>query len=289
MKGARSAQSRPYWVRYVVAFWAVEKLTWAKDNVLIACVCSLAPGLIAAGISAALSDDKWLAATYATLLTYGGLFGLFLTWRLIATPWELDRERQRFIDGLTQKLAYTRVELVAIRASPPAIDVEILEIHVQAADTTLSTHALDLPVACNIFLRVKLTLRDTRPIGVLAYELSSVLHGNSSRADFVDDIQDWGLVTEKKAIGVGTTFHYTVVRLTKLAHELEQQGVPVEGWLHFSVTGVQEKEIGVTVYRLIILTPNGGISSDIAGTKNLAGLAGSQFQKIPDASHVLHD
>jgi len=289
MKGARSAQSRPYWVRYVVAFWAVEKLTWAKDNVLIACVCSLAPGLIAAGISAALSDDKWRAATYATLLTYGGLFALFLTWRLIATPWELDRERQRFIDGLTQKLADTRLELVAIRASPPAIDVEILEIHVQAADTTLSTHALDLPVACNIFLRVKLTLRDTRPIGVLAYELSSVLHGNSSRADFVDDIQDWGLVTEKKAIGVGTTFHYTVVRLTKLAHELEQQGVPVEGWLHFSVTGVQEKEIGVTVYRLIILTPNGGISSDIAGTKNLAGLAGSQFQKIPDASHVLHD
>ena len=289
MKGARSAQSRPYWMRYVVAFWAVEKLTWAKDNVLIACVCSLAPGLIAAGISAAISDQKWRAATYATLLTYGGLFALFLTWRLIATPWELDRERQRFIDGLTQKLADTRLELVAIRASPPAIDVEILEIHVQAADTTLSTHALDLPVACNIFLRVKLTLRDTRPIGVLAYELSSVLHGNSSRADFVDDIQDWGLVTEKKAIGVGTTFHYTVVRLTKLAHELEQQGVPVEGWLHFSVTGVQEKEIGVTVYRLIILTPNGGISSDIAGTKNLAGLAGSQFQKIPDASHVLHD
>src|SRR5437667_1925673 len=72
-----------------------------------ACVCSLAPGLIAAGISAALSDDKWLAATYATLLTYGGLFALFLMWRLVATPWELDRERQRFIDGLTQKLAYT--------------------------------------------------------------------------------------------------------------------------------------------------------------------------------------
>src|SRR6266550_3198740 len=126
MKGARSAQSRPYWIRYVVAFWAVEKLTWAKDNVLIACVCSLAPGLIAAGISAAISDQKWRAATYATLLTYGGLI---------------------------QKLAYTRLELVAIRASPPAIDVEILEIHVQAADTTHSTHARDLPVACDIFLR----------------------------------------------------------------------------------------------------------------------------------------
>ena len=25
MKGARSAQSRPYWIRYVVAFWAVER------------------------------------------------------------------------------------------------------------------------------------------------------------------------------------------------------------------------------------------------------------------------
>src|SRR5947207_13275507 len=123
MKGARSAQSRPYWIRYVVAFWAVEKLTWAKDNVLIACVCSLAPGLIAAGISAAISDDKWLAATYATLLTYGGLFGLFLTWRLIATPWELDRERQRFIDRLTQKIPYTRLAVLALRASPPPIDV----------------------------------------------------------------------------------------------------------------------------------------------------------------------
>src|SRR5947208_15403668 len=157
-------------------------------------------------------------------------------WRLVATPWELDRERQRFIDGLTQKLAYTRLELVAIRASPPAIDVEILEIHVQAADTTHSLHAPDLPVACDIFLRVKLTLRDTRPIGVLAYELSSVLHGNSSRADFVDDIQDWGLVTEKKPIGVGTTFHYIFVRLTKLEQQLAQQGEAVRGWARLYVT-----------------------------------------------------
>src|SRR5207244_11881775 len=98
---------------------------------------------------------------------------------------------------------YTRLELVAIRASPPAVDVELLEIHVQAADTTHSMHAPDLPVACDIFLRVKLTLRDTCPIGMLAYELTSVLHGNSSRADFVDDIQVWGLVTEKTSMGVG--------------------------------------------------------------------------------------
>src|SRR3989475_4890433 len=84
-----------------------------------------------------------------------------------------------------------------------------------------------------------------------------------------------------------TTFHYTVIRLTKLAHQLEERGVPVEGWIHFSVTGVHEKEIGATIYRLTVLTPKGGISAEIAGTKNLAGLAGSQFQKIPDASHVL--
>src|SRR6059036_2606106 len=128
MKGARSAQSRPYWVRYVVAFWAVEKLKWAKDNVLIACVCSLAPGLIAAGISAALSDHKWRAAAYATLLTYGGLFALFLAWRLLATPLELDRDRQRFINRLTKKLAFAKIKLAALRASPPAIDVEILEL-----------------------------------------------------------------------------------------------------------------------------------------------------------------
>src|SRR2546426_12194012 len=116
MKGARSAQSRPYWVRYVVAFWAVEKLKWARDNVLIACVCSLAPGLIAAGISAALSDHKWRAAAYATLLTYGGLFALFLTWRLVATPLELDRDRQRFINRLTKKLAFAKFQLAALQA-----------------------------------------------------------------------------------------------------------------------------------------------------------------------------
>ena len=59
MEGARAPKFRPYWIRYVVAFCAAEKLKWAKDNVLVACVCSLAPGLIAAIISAAISDHKW--------------------------------------------------------------------------------------------------------------------------------------------------------------------------------------------------------------------------------------
>jgi hypothetical protein len=90
MEGARAPKFRPYWIRYIVAFWAGEKLSWARDNLLIACACSLAPGLIAAGISAALSDHKWRAAAYASLLTYGGLFALFLMWRLVATPLELD-------------------------------------------------------------------------------------------------------------------------------------------------------------------------------------------------------
>ncbi len=283
MEGARAPKFRPYWTRYIVAFWAGEKLKWARDNVFVACLCSLAPGLITAGMSAALSDHKWRAAAYATLLTYGGLFTLFLMWRLVATPFELDRERQRFINGLTKRLAFAKFKLAALQASPAAIDVEILDLRAQAADTPLAPHACDLPIDCDIFVRAKLMLRETQPIGVLEYELSSVLHGNSIRADYVDDIQDWGLVTQKKPVGIGTTFHYTVTRLTKLAHKLEETGVPVEGWLHFHGYGVQEKEIGATVYRLTVLTPNGGISTDIAGAKNLAGLGGRQFQKIPYA------
>jgi len=287
MEGARAPKS-PYWIRYIVAFWAGENLKWARDNVLVACVCSLAPGLIAAGIGAALSDHKWRAAAYATLLTYGGFFALFLTWRLVATPLELDRERQRFINGLTKRLAFARFQLATLQASPPAIDVEILELHVQPADTVLAPFVPDFPVDCDIFLRVKLTLRETQPTGVLEYELSSVLHGNAIRADCVDDIQDWGLVTEKKPVGIGTTFHYIVTRLRKLAYKLEQRGVPVEGWLHFQGYGVQEKEIGATVYRLTVLTPKGGVSTDIAGAKNLGALEGRQFQKIPYASCALH-
>ena len=285
MEGARAPKFRTYWTRYIVAFWAGEKLRWARDNVLIACVCSLAPGLIAAGISAALSDHKWRAAAYATLLTYGGLFALFLMWRLVATPLELDRERQRFIDWLSSSLAVTRSRLAALRTRPPAVDVEISEIHVQEAGAALAPHAW---VDCDIFLWVKLTLTGTLPVEVLAYELSCILHGNSLRADPVDDIQDWGLVTQKKPIGVGTTFHYTVTRLMQLAHRVEQRGVPVEGWLHFYVNSVHEKEIGATVYRLIVLTPNGAIGADIRGQKNLARAEGREFQKLPYASHAFH-
>jgi hypothetical protein len=269
--------------------WPGTDSSGPKDNVFLACVSSLAPGLIVAGISAALSDHKWRAAANATLLTYGGLFILFLMWRLIATPLELDHERQRFIDGLTQKLAYARLRLVALQTSPPVIEIEILEIHVQAADSSLVPHTPESPVTCDIFLRVKLTLRESRSISGLGYELRGVLHGNSIHAEFVDDIQDWGLVTEKKPVGVGTTFHYIVIRLTKLVHQVQLSGIPVEGWLHFRVYGVREKEIGATVYWLTALTHNGGISSEISGAKNLAGLAGSQFQKIPKDSHVLHD
>jgi hypothetical protein len=116
MEGARALKFRPYWIRYIVTFWAGEKLKWARDNILVACLCSLAPGLIATGMSAALSANKWRAATYATLLTYAGLFALFLTWRLVSTPFELDRERQRFINGLTKSLAHTKFKLAKLQA-----------------------------------------------------------------------------------------------------------------------------------------------------------------------------
>jgi hypothetical protein len=285
MEGARAPKFRPYWIRYIVAFWAGEKLKWVRDNVLVACVCSITPGLIAAGISAALSDDKWRAAAYATLLTYAGLFALFLVWSLVSTPLELDRERQRFINGLTKSLSYTTSKLAALRASPPAIDVEILEIHVQA-HTPLVSQAPHFAINCDIFLRVKLIPQEAPPIEIVEYELSSVLHGNSVSAEYVDDIQDWGLVTEKKPVGIGTTFHYTVTKLAKLAHSLERRGVPVEGWLHFHVSGVHEKEIGATVYRLSALTPNGAISTDINGEKNLDGLESSEFQHFSYAAHA---
>ncbi len=286
MEGARAPNFRPYWIRYIVAFWAGEKLKWVRDKVLVACLCSIAPGLIAAGISAALSDDKWRAAAYAILLTYAGLFALFLTWRLVSTPLELDRERQRFINGLTTGLAYTKSKLASLQARPPAIYVEILEIHVQA-DTTLVSHAPDFPIDCDIFLRVKLTLRETRPIEVLEYELSRVLYGNSVRADYVDDIRDWGLVTARKPVGIGTTFHYTVSKLTKLTERAERTGVPVEGWLHFRVNGVHENEVGAaTVYRLNVLTSSGAVSTDILGKRNLA-VRGAEFLKLPFAARSL--
>ena len=283
MGGARPSELRHYWVRYVRAFFAGEKLQWARDNVLIALVCSLAPGLLATGISAALSDHKWRAAAYATLLTYTGLFALFLVWRLASTPFELDQERQEFITGLSKSLIYTRSKLAALQAQPPAIDAEILELHVQA-ETTPVARVANVPVDCDLFLRVKLRLRETRPIEVLAYELSSVLYGNTTCANYVGDIQDWGLVTTKRPIGIGTTFQYTVTKLTKLTERLERTGVPVEGWLHFRLDAVRQDKIEDTVYRLNVITATGAVSSDIGGEKNLAGVEGAEFQKPPSAS-----
>ena len=286
MEGARALKFRPYWIRYIVTFWAGEKLEWARDNILVACLCSLAPGLIATGMSAALSANKWRAATYTTLLTYAGLFALFLTWRLVSTPLELDRERQRFINGLTKSLAYTKFKLNELQASPPTIDIAILEIHVQAAYSLPASHTPDFPIDGDIFLRAKLTQAGTQPIEMLEYELSTVLHGNSLRADFVDDIEGWGLVTEKKPVGIGKTFRYTISTLTKLAEKVERAGVPIEGWLHFHVKGVHQNEIGATVYRLTVLTPTGAISADIKGEKGLVGAEGPELQKLPYAAHA---
>jgi hypothetical protein len=283
MGGARPSEFRHYWVRYIRAFFAGEKLQWARDNVLIALVCSLAPGLIATGISAALSDHKWRSAAYSTLLTYTGLFALFLVWRLASTPFELDQERQESITGLNKSLIYTRSKLAALQAQPPAIDAEILELHVQA-ETTRVARVPNVPVDCDLFLRVKLRLSATRPIEVMTYELSSVLYGNTTCADYVGDIQNWGLVTAKRPIGIGTTFQYTVTKLTKLTERLERTGVPVEGWLHFHLDGVRQDKIEDTVYRLNVITPTGAVSSDIGGNKNLAGVEGAEFQKLPSAS-----
>jgi hypothetical protein len=263
MKGARGPEFRSYWIRYLGALWTGKELRWARDNVLIACVCSLVPGLIIVGISAALTDYQWRTAAHATLVTYLGLLALFLLWRLVCTPFELDRQSQRFIVRLVSSLADSRSALAALQVHPPTLDVEILEIHVQA-DTPLVSHAPGR-IGWDIFLRVKLTLRDTQPIKRLEYELSSVLHGNSASADYVNDLWSWGLVTAKKPVGIGTTFHYTVSKLTQLAEGIDRTGVPVEGWIHFHENGVHEDEISSTVYRLNVLTPRGAISTDILG------------------------
>ena len=185
---------------------------------------------------------------------------------------------------MTKHLAFARLELAALHARPPALEVEIQEIHVQAAETELAPHASGIAGDCDIFLRVKLTLQRL-PANVLAYELSRVWHGNAVHADLVDDIQDWGLVTQKKPVGVGTTFHYTATRLMQLARKVEQRGVPMEGWLHFCVKGIYEQETGATIYRLTVFTRNGAISRDIGGA-NLAEPEGRHFQ-VPYASRAL--
>ena len=285
MGGERASEFRHYWMRYIAAFWAGEELRWVKDNILVACLCSIAPGLIAAGLGAALSDDKSRAALYATLLTYAGLFVLFLFWRLALTPFELDQERHEVLTGLSKSLTYTRSKLAALRARPPAIDAEILEIHVQA-DAPQGFRLPSFSVDCDIFLRLKLGLREMCPIEVLKYELSAVLHGNASHADFVDDIPDWGLVTECKPIGIGTTFRYIVSKLTPLVKKLDQAGVPVEGWLHFRIKSLHEREIKATVFRLSILTPTGAVSAEITGDKNPDRVETREFQKLPYASHA---
>jgi hypothetical protein len=144
----------------------------------------------------------------------------------------------------------------------------------------------DFPIDCDIFLRVTLTLLEAHPVEVVEYELNSILHGNSIPAHHVDDIEYWGLVTAKKPVGIGTTFHYTVSKLTKLAQRVERAGIPVEGWLHFHVKGVRQNGIGATVYRLSVLTPTGAISAGIKGEKTIASAEGQEFQKIPCAAHA---
>jgi hypothetical protein len=67
------------------------------------------------------------------------LFVLFLTWRLVLAPFELDQERQQVITGLSKSLTYTKYKLAAVQARPPAIDAEIVEIHVQVETAAFRT------------------------------------------------------------------------------------------------------------------------------------------------------
>jgi hypothetical protein len=81
--------------------------------------------------------------------------------------------------------------------------------------------------------------------------------GSAIDALYGIDVELRDIIEARTAIVVGSVllrvdaiYSYTVTRLTKLAHRVEQRGVPVEGWLHSCVNGVHEKEIGATVYRL---------------------------------------
>jgi len=143
---------RPYWIRYIVAFWAGEKLKWVRDKVLVACLCSIAPGLIAAGISAALSDDKWRAAAYAILLTYAGLF----CW-LESKCREVEQERLTIIRNNCVSIEYVRglskrqiigylleVPTAFPLLHPDALEQESLSCH-------LHTHIGHIPVAWDNF------------------------------------------------------------------------------------------------------------------------------------------
>jgi hypothetical protein len=167
-----------------------------------------------------------------------------------------------------------------LQARPPAIDVEVLEIHVQG-ETTVVPRTPNFSIDCDIFLRVKLTLREMRPIEILEYELSAAFRGNSLHADFLDDVPNWGLVTERQPIGIGTTFRYIVSKLPPLVRKLDSAGVPVEGWLHFQVNGVPEKDIGAAIHRLNVVTPTGAVSTDI---RDLAGVESGEFHRLPYAS-----
>jgi hypothetical protein len=55
----------------------------------------------------------------------------------------------------------------------------------------------------------------------------------------------------------------------------------VEGWLHFHVNGVLEKDIGTAIHRLNVVTPTGAVSTDI---RNLAGVESGEFYRLPYAS-----
>ena len=50
------------------------------------------------------------------------------------------------------------------------------------------------------------------------------------------------------------------------------------------IDGMREDTIENTVYRLNVLTATGAVSADIGGDKNLAGVEGTEFQKISSAS-----
>jgi hypothetical protein len=133
-----------------------------------------------------------------------------------------------------------RLTLEAILAT---IEVRLLEIHGKSVDPTKADTNSD------IFLRVRIELKNPREATIANYRLDLVSRERSESADWVNDVTGWHAMLTAEA---GMPTHDFVALPSEL-----RQGEPHEGWLHFVTPSIHPKSLKKFAPRLIVQTKNG--------------------------------
>ena len=153
--------------------------------------------------------------------------------------------------------SYTQDELTKLKRVAPSIELSIDEV---LQRPSFETHAY---WNRDVFLRVTANLESPQTQDV-EYQLAIILRGKTITADWLQDIDQWcRTATVRDSNPFSSRNDEDCYLVDELPTHLEQ-GIKVDGWLHFRTTaGLSDGKLGECSLRLIARSSNGASHYDM--------------------------